>query len=131
MGHLYPWWIAHVLDHPPQEPNWYFHEHSPFSVSDMEFVWLLTQTMQRSGTDLVPFDDIQVSNGLNYIFNNSCSNYVFQLLGSDLPKEVKSAALLSIQRLYADCLAPRCRPVLSYWEEPGAVPLNHYVLTSR
>jgi len=124
MEHLYPLWIAHVFEHPSQQPDWHLHEDAPFSVSDAEFVWLFTQTMKRAGTDLIRFDDRQVSSGLNYIFNNSCSNYVFQLLDGDLPKEVKSSALLSIQRLYADCLAPRCHRVLA--QEPGATALNSF-----
>ncbi len=126
MEPLYPLWIAHVFDHPAQDTRWYLKDHADFSVSDAEFVWLFTQTMLRAGRDLEPFDDIQVSSGLNYIFNNSCSNYIFQLIDGDVSKEVKSEALLSVQSLYADCLSPRCRPVLSHLSEPGASPLNSF-----
>ncbi len=126
MDDLYTRWIAHVFDHPPQDPDWYFHTDVLFPVSDAEFVALFMETMQRAGTDLTRFDDVQVNSGLHYIFNNSCSNYVFQLIDADLPKEIKAAALLSIKHLYSDCLAVRCRPVLSHRDEPGATPLNDF-----
>jgi hypothetical protein len=123
---LYADWIKHVFDHPAVDanreglPKWYHSWDAPlFEVSDEEFLALFQKTMARCGTDLLRFTDAQVGNGLDYVFNPSCSNYIFQLRDGTLAREIKASAILSIAHLYSDCLGPRCKPILGHLNESG------------
>lgn len=122
----YDQWIDHVFNHRVEDPAWYFNVDEPlFEVSDRELVALFTRTMLKCGVDLLPFDNAQIDLGLNYIFDNSCSNYSFQLRDSNLPIRDKARAIVAIKHLYSDCFEKRCAPVLSHLDEPGGTSLNY------
>jgi hypothetical protein len=121
----YERWLKHVFDRPVTDPAWYFDiDETEFQADPQTTTQLITTTMLRSGTDLLAYSDGQVNQGLHYIFNNSCSNVVFAILDGNFPFEQKLDAIRSIKVLYKDCFAPRCAPVLSHIDEPGANPLN-------
>lgn len=121
----YDAWLKHVFDRPVTNPAWYFDMHEPdFQDDSLIITELITITMLRCGTDLLAYSDGQVNQGLQYIFNNSCSNLVFDILDGDFPFEKKMDAIRSIKTLYNDCFEPRWAPVLSHIDEPGANPLN-------
>lgn len=122
----YSEWLTHVFDHEVTDPQWFFDIYAPdFSASDREITELFTHTMQNCGQDLRRFSDAQVDQGLNYIFSNSCSNFVFSILDGDFAFELKLEAIRSIETLYTDCFASRCTPVLSHHNELVCSPLNH------
>jgi hypothetical protein len=68
----------------------------------------------NSGEDLKDFNNLQVAGGLKYIFDNSFSNYAFDLLNVELQFELRSSVLRSLGLLFEKCFAPRCTPVLSH-----------------
>jgi len=121
----YPNWRSHVFDHPVRDPAWFFDLDAPgFDATADELVELITHTMLKCD-DLRAFSDGQVNDGLNYIFNNACSNVVFAMLDNKVPIENRRRAIASIKQLYADCFEPRCAPVLGHKSEPGGNPLNY------
>jgi hypothetical protein len=119
-------WLTHVFDHPVRDPAWFFDANAPyFDAPSDELVELITYTFLNCGRDLVSYSDGQVNDGLNYIFNNACSNVVFSLMDSTVSLESRKRAIASIKELYAQCFEERCAPVLGHLDEAGAKPLNH------
>jgi hypothetical protein len=68
----------------------------------------------NSGEDLKSFNNLQVAGGIKYIFENTFSNYAFDLLNSELPSELRSSAFQSLNSLFKKCFAPRCTQLLSH-----------------
>jgi hypothetical protein len=68
----------------------------------------------NSGEDLKSFNNLQVAGGVKYIFENTFSNYSFDLLNSELPSELRSDVFQSLDSLFENCFAPRCTPLLSH-----------------
>jgi hypothetical protein len=68
----------------------------------------------KSGEDLKDYNNIQVAGGLKYIFDNSFSNYSFDLLNGELQPEQRNSTFRSLDVLFANCFAPRCSPALSH-----------------
>lgn len=50
----------------------------------------------------------------------------FSVLDAKIPIEKRIQAVDSIRSLYKDCLEPRCAPLLSHLDEPGANPLTAF-----
>jgi hypothetical protein len=118
-------WLSHVFDHPVLEPAWFFDVEAPsFGASHQELVDLLTYSFVNCGRDLAAFSDGQVNDGLNYIFNPSCSNIAFALMDAKIAPERRKRGIAAITQVYASCFEQRCAPVLSHIDEPGATPLN-------
>jgi hypothetical protein len=68
----------------------------------------------NSGEDLKCFNNLQVAGGIKYIFENTFSNYSFDILNSELPSELRSSTFQSLNSLFEECFAPRCTPLLSH-----------------
>lgn len=121
----YQEWLQYLFDRPVTPNGWYFDVECPdFEAENIDLAALITHTMENCCQDLAGYSDAQVSDGLNYIFNNSCSNVVFSLMNDEVPVALRLRAITSIKILYRDCFAPRCAPVLGHNDEPGANPLN-------
>lgn len=121
----YKEWLKYVFDRPVSPHGWYFDlDVEPFDAPVGELIELVTCTLENSGRDLSVFSNDQVYCGLEYIFNNSCSDTVFALKSDDIPVRMRLAAISSLKTLYRDCFAPRCAPVLCHSSDAGANPLN-------
>jgi hypothetical protein len=120
---LYEQWIRTLFDRPNTERPWYWRSDIDIEASDEQKVILIGQTLRRCGVDLTRFTDRQVSDGLNYIFNNSISNTVFLLCQKGVAEELRVDTVRQMKHLYRDCFARRCSPALSHWSE-SAGPLN-------
>ena len=96
-----------------------------FEATRDQLVDLIGETFRRSGTDLLPFSEAQVDDGLNYILFPSGSDNVFSICQKGVALEKRMDAVLSMKTLYLDCYAKRCAPVLSHLNEPGSNALNH------
>ena len=123
---LYERWLKFVFDRPVTKPQWFFQaDDDPFDATTDQLVSLIGETLRRSGTDLLPFSDAQVDNGLNYIFFNAGSDVIYSICQKGVALEKRIDAVLSMKILYRDCYAKRCAPVLSHLDEPGSNALNH------
>lgn len=122
----YQEWLHYVFDRPVTANGWYFDIECPdFAAEHVDFVLLVAHTMENCGRDLAGYSDAQVNHGLNYIFNNACSDVVFSLMDDAVPGPLRLRAISSIKILYRDCFTPRCAPVLGHIDEVGANPLNY------
>lgn len=109
-------WLQYLFDQPVTPNGWYFDIDCPsFEANEIELAELIAHTLENCGNDLVGYSDAQVNYGLNYIFNNSCSDVVFSLMRD----------IATIKHLYRDCFSPRCAHVLGHINESGANPINH------
>lgn len=120
-------WIAYVFDHPVTLPRWYHDIHTEYeywSGSADLTVWLLTETFERSGEVLSAYTDAQVEQGLYFLIDPGCSDYVFRLNDESVPWQARQRCIRAIYTLFAQCLAKRCSPHLSHLDEPSANPLN-------
>jgi hypothetical protein len=68
----------------------------------------------NSGEDLKDFNNLQVAGGIKYIFDNTFSNYAFDLLNGELHSELRNSTFRSLYSLFEKCFAPRCSPLLSH-----------------
>jgi hypothetical protein len=118
-------WLKHVFDRPTTKIGWYFDvENAHFDADDIELSILIIHTLENCGKDLRAFSNSQINHGLQYIFNNTCSNIVFALISDDVPAEIRLRAIDSIKILYKDCFESRCAPVLGHINELGSNPIN-------
>jgi hypothetical protein len=118
----YHQWLTYVFDRSPASNPAL--DDVPFQAEHAEVIELITYTMLNCGRDLVRFSDGQVSVGLDIIFNNSYSDYVFSIKDSALPAKTTIRAITSLKALYSDCFEPRCAPILSHQNEAGHNSLN-------
>lgn len=114
-----------MFDRPDTPDAWYFDFELPmFEANEVEQAELIAYTLEQCGQDLAKFSERQVNYGLEYIFNNSCSDVVFTLMNDSVPMQLRLRAIEAIKTLYRDCFTSRCAPVLGHLDEPGANPLN-------
>ncbi len=120
-------WLDYFFDRPETEPAWFFGEEPFEAETDPDAIAdLCSHTLLRSGHDLAVYSDQQLKNGLAYIFYNYASDVIFMICRKGVAEEKRVEAVRNMTALYRDCLAPRCAPVLSRLDEPGATPLNAF-----
>ena len=121
---LYDAWIEFLFDR--TKPKWFHEIYEEFEATPEQLVALIKATFERCGNDLVKFSDQQVADGLRYIFYNHASNTIYAICQTGGATERREAAVLAMNVLYRDCLAPRCAPILSHLDEPGGNALNSF-----
>jgi hypothetical protein len=118
-------WVTHVFDHPVGERDWYWADDADDwdedAATTAEFIGRIFRESSRLPE---AFSDRQISIGLNYIVNNSCSNHFLSVLDSKVPWEIRREALSAIRNVFSDLFAARCNERLSHIDEPGAGELN-------
>jgi hypothetical protein len=118
-------WLSYLFGREVKDPAWYHSpEARPFSGEPAEIAELFVNTMRHCGSDLAPYCEAQVAQGLQHVINPSCGNVVFALTRKPLSKDQREEVILSLSNLYSDCFTPRCAPFLSHLDEAGANPLN-------
>ncbi|MBK8255774.1 MAG: hypothetical protein IPK82_24290 [Polyangiaceae bacterium] len=121
----YQEWLAHVFDHTPTKNGWYFDNPTEeFEASPLDLTLLITQTCTNAERDLAGFSNSQVAQGLNYIFNNSCSNVIFGPKDKKVNTVTRCECIQSVIYLYEGCFKKRCSPQLSHLDEARKSPLN-------
>ena len=127
----YPQQLRFVFDRPVTKPEWYWSteidddEEDPFDGENhlvaLEFI---EQLCKQPKKDLAPYSDDQVGDGLNFIFNNSCSNLSFGIKYAEVPFERQLNALRGLSNLYAEVFEPRCPAVLSSISSEPITPIT-------
>lgn len=121
--------LRFVFDRPVTEPAWYWQgsdeEADPFEGEDpltaFEFIEALCEA---PGKHLAAYSDDQLGQGLNFIFNNSCSNLTHGFKVAPVSFERKEAALRSLFHLFRDVMAVRCTPQQAAGRQEKSTPLN-------
>ncbi|MGB7192763.1 MAG: hypothetical protein WBD81_04835 [Collimonas pratensis] len=121
----YQEWLQHVFERPLTPNGWYFDlEDVEFKAEHADITLLVAHTLENCGRDFDNYSLSQLSFGLRYIFNNSCSDVIFSLMDDAVPLPLRLRVIASVKILYRDCFTPKCAPVLGHVDEPGANPLN-------
>ena len=85
----------------------------------------LTRLFENPFDTLAPFTDAQVNQGLWYIADLSCSDYMYVLLTDNSVRESdRLRGIESAYTLFEKFFAVQCSAHLSHRDEPGANPLN-------
>lgn len=114
---LYQRQLAFVFERPVTEPAWYWQitetADVPFDEAPLTAFEFIENLLRQPGRDLAAFTDAQTAMGLNYIFNNSCSNLACDFQIAPVTAARKAAALRSLSALFEQVFAERCQPLLS------------------
>ena len=116
MTNLYQTQLDYIFNRSITEPEWYFSNDNrdyPFDSSDAVFTFFET-LFKNPKQDLAAFSNDQIGLGLNYIFNNSCSNMVYDFRETDVPFVLKIKVLQSLFSIFRDIFELRCEPVISH-----------------
>lgn len=105
--------IEYVFQRPVAEKAWYWEireeDEDVFNADDpitaFEFI---EQLCQSPGNTLTPYSNEQIGLGLEFIFNNACSNLAIVFKAAPVAHERKVAALQSVYNLFKEVFEPRC-----------------------
>src|SRR5690606_27083903 len=87
-------------------------------------VEFITRTFDSMDTITEYFSDAQINQGINYIINNACSNYIFSLVDDNVALDQRIAAVESFYSVYQKLYDVKCSPTLGHLSEAGN-PLNN------
>lgn len=106
--------LTYIFERPITQPEWYWEVNESTDLFDtplaaFEFIETL---MSDAKTYLAPYSNDQIAHGLQFIFNNSCSDLSIDFKEAPVTPERKVAALKSLFYVYRDVFEPRCAPLL-------------------
>lgn len=124
---LYQQWLDYVFNRPyTYGDRWYFtEEDTAFKATNDELVYLVGKTFKQSGIDLTTYSNGQIDSGLCYILDGAGSEAAHALIDQAIDEADRIETIKSMQRLYSDCFAKRCDPVLGRSNEYTENPLNY------
>jgi hypothetical protein len=109
--------LDYIFNRPTDEPAWYWRtdswEEGIFDDNTGDTFTFLEKLLAHPKEDLKAYSDDQIGLGLNYIFNNSCSNLVDDFKTANVPFERKIKIITTLFNLFQDVLNPRCAAILS------------------
>jgi hypothetical protein len=121
--------LDYIFNRPTDEPAWYWRtdswEEGVFDDDTTDAFIFLETLFLNAGQDLKPYSDDQIGLGLNFIFNNSCSNLTHDFKAADVPFDRKIKALNNLFALFRDVLNPRCPEVLSAFSQATLSKLSY------
>lgn len=120
-------WINYVFDHavPFYEQPWYFDGDADWWNPDPALaIDHLTRLFENPEPLTDQFADSQIAQGLHYLVSASAGSYCRFLADASVPVDSRIACIAAMQTAFARIFQPRCQPVLSHLDEPGANPLN-------
>lgn len=122
----YRGWLDHVFNRPVAKPEWFWEAttEAGWEPAEADFLTYVAQTFEGPEAAFRGFSDAQISQGLNFLINPSCSNDMFALKDEKFAWPKRQRVIRAIPTLFRDCFAKRCSPLLSAIDEQGAGPLN-------
>jgi hypothetical protein len=113
--------LDYIFNRPTDEPEWYWRsdswEEGVFEDNPLSTYTFLETLFLNPKEDLKTYSDNQIGLGLNYIFNNSCSNMSHDFMEALVPIERKIKAINSLFTLFRDVLNPRSPEILSAFSQ--------------
>ena len=123
----YPDWLNYVFDRamPFDEEAWYFESEADWWRPEPEqAVAHLARLFETPEPLADTFSDSQIAQGLKYLIDNGAGAYCRFLIDGSVPIEARTDCIEAFSTLFARLFQPRCEPVLSHLDEPGANALN-------
>lgn len=118
--------LNYIFNRPTTEPAWYWSECWEEGVFDdpMQGFTFMESLLAKPKTDLEPFSDDQIGQGLNFIFNNSCSNLSHDFKDAAVLFERREKVLRSLFNLFKDVLDVRCEHKTAAFSQEKSSYLN-------
>jgi hypothetical protein len=120
-------WIDYVFDHavPFYEQAWYWNaDEDWWEPRPDQAIEYLTRLFENPEPLTDQFADSQIAQGLHYLVGESAGSYCRFLNEGSVPVDARVACIAAMQAMFARIFQPRCEPVLSHLDEPGANALN-------
>lgn len=127
-------WVRQVFDHPVPENSseaWYWNDDGDaswnYSSESARVVSYLGQLVGNAERLLLSYSDGQVAQGLEYLNNNSLSNYIFALMDLEVAWPDRRRSIQAIYVVFERVFNQRCSAQLSHTRtasDPPANPLN-------
>ena len=121
---IYNRWLKYLFDRDESIGNWHFLEDKEFELFESKLdddliIDLIKRTLDNYLIDVDHYSDWQIALGIEFIFNNSLSNYAFSITNSIVDLGKRMQAIEAIGILYEKCFARRCNEVLGHLSEEG------------
>jgi hypothetical protein len=121
--------LDYLFKRPTDEPEWYWRtdywEEGVFDNNSMDVFTFLETFFLNPKADLEPYSDDQIGLGLNYIFNNCCSNMTHEFKDAKVSFERKIKVLQGLNVLFRDIFNVRCDAVHSAFSQEKLSKLNY------
>jgi hypothetical protein len=116
-------WLTHVFNHELEPAHWRWNEDFvEWAAPSATTVDFLCRTFEDCGTLFKRFTQNQIAIGLWYIASGSLSKIGASLWDESVPWPARRRSVRSIRKLYSDCFAVHCAPLLSYLEKKRDYP---------
>ncbi|MCC6461570.1 MAG: hypothetical protein IT260_13940 [Saprospiraceae bacterium] len=106
--------LRFIFDRPLTQPAWYDtarpEEEDPFAEGPLAAFEYIERLCLQPKTDLAPYSDEQIAQGLDFIFNNCFSNLSIDFKEAPVPPARREQALRKLFVLFRDVFQPRCLP---------------------
>lgn len=117
---IYKNWINYIFNHDETKGDWRFDpQFEYFQASDALVVKFITRILENYRNDIAHFSDWQIALGLDYIFNNSCSDYSLIIRDEKINLGQRLNAIIALKNIYSDYFNKRCNQSLGHLSEPG------------
>jgi hypothetical protein len=120
-------WLEAVFNHPVAEPAWYFTEDANNELWHLEYqhpaIALQYMTTVFEAVNKLPtrYSDGQIADGLNYLTNPACSDYVWLVVDAsgnvDFDEQLRCIGAIYI--VFEQLFSARCSTQLSKTNEDG------------
>jgi hypothetical protein len=122
--------LDYIFNRPTDEPAWYWRnnadgEEQVFDETPLSAFTFLETLFLNPKEDLKDYSNDQIGLGLNFIFNNSCSNMTHDFKAANVPFDRKIKALYCLFALFRDVLNPRCVEVESAFSQAPLSEINY------
>ena len=120
----YNLWLKYLFDHDESNGNWHFLDDDEFELFENELddestIELIKKTLDNYMTDVDHYSDWQIALGIEFIFNNSLSNFSFSIMSSVVELEKRMQVIDVMSNLFEDCFDRRCEAVVGHLSEGG------------
>ncbi len=126
---MYQQQLQYIFDRPVTEPAWYWtprdEEEDVFGENPLAAFEFIERLCQHPQNDLAPYSDDQVGLGLNFIFDNSCSNLACDFKTANVPFKRREAAIRDLFVLFRDIFDKRCAALTSSDKKGNLSQLNY------
>jgi len=126
---LYQKQLQYIFNRPVTEPAWYWtprdEEEDVFGEDPLAAFEFIERLCQHPQSDLAPYSDDQVGLGLNFIFDNNCSNLACDFKTANVPFKRREAAIRNLFVLFRDVLNERCYALTSSDRQENLSQLNY------
>jgi hypothetical protein len=103
------WWLQHIFGESLAATTNPVDAKLAVEVSARDALSLMTRLFSNCGSLLAPFTDQQVADGLVFLASAGESDWMYYIYDPLIDRQVRFDCIRSIEGVYRDCFAPRCR----------------------